>query len=133
MTIEEFIERAIRVPFKDKGRDWSGWDCYGSVYCAFREVKGIILPEYLDYLSTREYAQLKTLIDSVRPTWEEVTNPQVMDVAVFTLSQSPCHVALMIDARNALHAEKKLGTFIEPIDSAVWKKRLEGIYRCKTL
>ena len=62
VTIDEFIVKAIKVPFVDKGREYSGWDCWGSVCCFYRDVKGVILPQYLDYDSSTEYRQLQELI-----------------------------------------------------------------------
>lgn len=129
MTLTEFIQRALLVPFRDKGRDWDGWDCWGSVYCAQREVYGVKLPEYLDYDSTREHEQIRSLIDSAKPAFDYVRTPIAGDIALFTLSGSSLHVALVVDRMNALHAEARLGTFIEPLNSIIWKKRLEGFYR----
>lgn len=129
MTINEFVHWAVGVPFVEKGRDYSGWDCWGSVWCAYRDVYGIFLPKYLDYESTVEYEQLRLLIDHGKKTWVHVTKPQSGDVAVFNISGAPCHVAMVVDGRNALHAERKIGTFIEPLNSIIWKKRLEGFYR----
>lgn len=125
----EFVRRALPVPFVEKGRDFSGWDCYGLVHCAYREIYGVELPAYLEYDSTREYEQLRSLIATAKPLWTPVKDCQVGDVALFTISGQPIHVALVVDRRNALHAESKLGTFLEPIRGVVWGKRLEGIYR----
>jgi hypothetical protein len=52
-----------------------------------------------------------------------------MDVPLFTLGGMPIHVGLMIDHRNFLHCEKKIGTVIERIDSMAWNKRLSGVFR----
>lgn len=129
MTLKEFVRKAIAVPFKEKGRDMEGWDCFGLLYAAYREIKAIELPQYLDYSSTKSYQELKTLIDSARPMWEKVEQSQPMDVAVFNISGMPTHVGLVIDKRNMLHTEHKIGTFLEPIFGAMWGKRLEGVYR----
>ena len=129
MKHKEFVRRSLQVPFVEKGRDFEGWDCWGLVYCYFKQVKRILLPEYLDYSSTTEYRQLKRLINQAKPAWIVVDEPEQGDVAIFNLSGYPTHVALVMDKRNALHAESKVGTFMEPIKGAVWGKRLEGIYR----
>ena len=132
MTLEEFIRKALTVPFKEHGRSYEGWDCYGLVYCAYRDVYGIELPEYSDYDSTKEYEQLHSLINQARPLWESIVNrlsSKQGDVVVFTISRVPVHVGLVINKKAALHCEEKLGTFIEPINGSVWGKRVEGIYR----
>lgn len=132
MDFDEFINKALTVPFLEKGRSFEGWDCYGLIYMAYKEIYGINLPEYLDYNSTNEYEQLKNLINASKPLWEEVNRPQSGDVAVFNLSGSPCHVALIVDKYTALHCESKIGTFIESLKAPMWKKRLDGIYRHNT-
>lgn len=129
MEHNDFIRKSLAVPFVEKGRGFDGWDCWGLVYCYFKHVKMIQLPEYLDYNSTTEYKQLKVLIDNARPSWIAVDKPQQGDIAVFNLSGEPTHIAIIIDNRNMLHAEAKVGTFLEQYTGAVWGKRIEGIYR----
>ncbi len=129
MSHKDFVRKSLAVPFVEKGRDFEGWDCWGLVYCYFKYVRMTILPEYLDYSSTTEYRQLKMLINQAKPAWTQVDEPEQGDVAIFNLSGHPTHVALVIDKRNALHAEMKVGTFMEPIKGVMWGKRLEGIYR----
>lgn len=131
MTFEQFITKALLVPFVEKGRSWDGWDCWGMYRLSCSSIFGIDLPEYLDYDSTQDYLRLKELIDSGRSMFKPVELKRAIlgDAALFTVSGIPCHIAMMTDAKHALHAEKKLGTFIESIYSAMWIKRLEGIYR----
>lgn len=129
MTLKEFVEKALPVPFVEKGRDYSGWDCWGTVFCGHWDVLDISLPEYLDYGTTKDYEQIHSIIQMEKCFWLPSQRPRAMDVALFRISKYQTHVALMVDKRNALHAEHKLGTFIEPIDAAIWRKRLEGIYR----
>jgi len=129
MTLKEFIRKAIAVPFKEKGRSMNAWDCYGLLYTAYREVYGIELPQYLEYDSTIEYKQLNKLITSAMPLWTPVKDLKPMDVALFSISGIPTHVGLVIDKRNMLHAEHKLGTFIEPMFGTIWGKRFVGAFR----
>lgn len=129
MVHKDFVRKSLAVPFVEKGRDFNGWDCWGLVHCYFKEVKGVALPAYLDYDSTTEYQQLESLINQAKPAWVAVAEPEQGDVALFNLSGHPTHVALVIDKRNALHAESRPGTFMEPMNGAMWAKRLEGIYR----
>jgi len=133
MTLNEFILKALCVPFREKGRDYDGWDCYGMLFCAFRDVYGTVLPEYTDHSYKSEYDDLKRLIDKEKAVWEEVKDPQPGDLALFCMKSRHPHVALVISKRQALHAEGNIGTFIENLNSAVWARRLEGFYRIKNL
>lgn len=130
MRLEEFINKALVVPFVEKGRDYSGWDCWGSVFCGYKDVYEVILPEYTGYPSVKDYEALRSLVYAAKPQWMPVTRPQPGDVAFFELPGKFCHVAMVVDHKNVLHVENRVGTFIEKINSCVWGRRLEGIYRC---
>jgi len=131
MTINDFIRKALKVPFKACGRDYEGWDCYGLVRCGYRDVKGVLLPEYSGHSYKDEYDDLKRLIYKEKEQWEEVKDPQEMDIALFSMRSHHPHVALVVNKRQALHAEGNVGTFIENLNSAVWSRRLDGFYRIK--
>jgi len=132
MTLDDFIRRALKVPFLEQGRDYDGWDCWGLVYCAYRDVMGVELPSYtenyhrLDVLGSPSLAKL---IQSQLPYWETVTSPEKMDVAIFRLAGRPVHIGLMVDKNRALHTEVRRGSFVEPIYNVMWRGRLEGLYR----
>jgi cell wall-associated NlpC family hydrolase len=126
--------KALAVPFVDKGRDYTGWDCYGVVYRFFMDVRGINLPSYSsDYTDTGDSAEsrqeLSDLIASKKGRWELVQKPEPMDVVLFTLGGQPIHVGLVIDKKSFLHCERKVGTVVESLNSIAWKKRTEGVYR----
>jgi cell wall-associated NlpC family hydrolase len=134
MTLNEFILKVMAAPFKDKGRDYSAVDCYGLCWLAYRDIFGITLPTYVDeYTDAGESRdsrlELSELIAMKKRKWQEIKDYRPMDVPLFTLGGMPIHVGLMIDHRNFLHCEKKIGTVIERIDSAAWNKRLSGVFR----
>ncbi|HLS19388.1 MAG TPA: NlpC/P60 family protein [Paracoccaceae bacterium] len=134
MTADEFVARALAVPFKGRGRGWGGWDCYGLVRAFAREVQGIELPAFDvgyetagDTLEDREAIQ--AMVESSRPAWHRVERPQAGDVLVLSITGLPIHMGVMVDHRRFLHAEKKLGTVVERLSSPIWAKRIEGAYR----
>lgn len=129
MTHQEFIKKALLIPFKEKGRDYDGWDCWGLVYCYYRDVLGINLPAYLDYSSTKEYEILSNIIETGKPEWTQIITPTVGDVGLFTISGKPVHIAIIVSVHDILHSEEKIGTFIEPFNGSAWNKRLEGFYK----
>jgi len=68
ISIEEFIDRAMDVPFLEHGRDYNGWDCWGLVVCGQRDVYGVKLPDLSNqYSSTRRLQELSILIDKNKP------------------------------------------------------------------
>lgn len=136
MTLEEFVARVLTVPFVEKGRDFDGVDCWGVPYLAFKHVLGIELPSYTERyreVDVRGGKELGAVVRKSLPewerVWERVNNWRPMDLALFLIAGRPVHIGLLIDRRRVLHAEKKIGVFIERIDSTMWAKRLEGVYR----
>ena len=142
MTLNEFVARAVGVPFKPRGRDWNGWDCWGCVVLSFHEILGIELPSYEDQYEdddVRGSARLGELVAAQLGEWAVVplnrdasrpyTFAKPMDVAVFRLHGRPLHTGLVLDQARMLHTEHKIGTVIERLSSPMWAKRLEGIYR----
>lgn len=129
MTKIEFIGKALRVPFADRGRDFDGWDCYGVVYQYYKLVLNINLPLYLDYISTTELDRLSSIIHSNQTDWIQVERPIENDLVLFRIGGMPVHLGVIVNEREMLHSEKKIGTFVEPISGFVWNKRLEGFYR----
>lgn len=134
MTLDEFVTKALSVPFVEKGRGFAGWDCWGVVCVGLWEVAKVYVPSYTDgYDTTRGNEggeQLKRLIAANMESWQPAAQPfRPLDVALFRISGRPIHVGLMVDRARVLHAEEKVGTFIERLSSPMWARRLEGVYR----
>lgn len=136
MTLNDFINKILYVKFEAKGRTYSGIDCYGLPYLAYRDVLGIELPGYIDeYVDAGDTKASRRVINDLiiqqKQNWDLVNKPQAMDVVVFRFSDTETHVGLMIDKNKFIHCEKKINTVVERLNSAKWEKRVEGIYRLK--
>ncbi len=136
MTLNEFITKALNVKFKDKGRDYSGWDCWGPSHCAYKDILGVELPSFIDdYVNAGDTKASRRVIHDIilsqKHNWESVDKPQALDVVLFRFGDTETHLGLMVDKNRFIHCEKKINTVIERIHSAKWKKRIEGIYRLK--
>jgi cell wall-associated NlpC family hydrolase len=136
LTINDFINRILKMPFKEHGRDYSGGDCWSPVYLAYRDVLGIELPSFIDdYVNAGDTKASRRVIHDIilsqKRNWESVDKPQALDVVLFRFGDTETHLGLMVDKSRFIHCEKKINTVIERIDSAKWKNRIEGIYRLK--
>jgi cell wall-associated NlpC family hydrolase len=134
MTMNDFILKAMNMPFVEKGRDYEGCDCFGLVWLGFRDVLGITLPKHTDEYedagtTTESRAHLGGLVVTHKREWEQVKNPSPMDVVLFRLAGQPIHVGLMIDKKNFIHSEKKRGVSIESVNDIRWTLRKEGVYK----
>lgn len=136
MTLAEFISAALLVPFRERGRDYAGWDCWGLVRCAYRDVWGIDLPSwddrYPDGQTTASRDAMKDVVAAATGpagTWARVSGAGVRDVVVLRVTGRPIHVGLMIDAQRFIHAEHRVGSVIETLASPLWARRIDGIFR----
>lgn len=137
ITLAEFIDRAMDVPFVEGGRDYDGWDCWGLVVCCQRDVYGRILPSHSgEYGSTARRDELKALIERDKTEtdlWELVDEPETGCLVLLYLYGRPCHIGVMVDHRNVLHTEAKCNTVTQRIDRTPWRgegyDKVEGYYR----
>lgn len=135
MTLDEFVDRALDVPFEEKGRSYDGWDCYGLIYVAYRDVYGVILPTYTgEYQSTRRREELQALIKKGKMEGWVLNDPhQSGNVALVRMMGCDCHIGLMLSGWDMLHVVDGISAAIEPIDRPPWRdktyNKVEGIYR----
>lgn len=127
MNIEEFARKAITVPFVPHGRGWKGWDCWGLMYMAYKEVRGIGLPRYdKDYQSVKDRALLEALFaHGIESQWKTVTEAQACDGIMYRMNGNVCHVGLAVNDKKMIHTEHGIGTTYENIKTY----NVEGIYR----
>lgn len=133
LSLNQFIERSIEVPYVPFGRDMSGWDCWGLVYCAYKDVRGIELP-LLDkeYSSALDKAEVEAIIKEEEfhgQNWKETVWPELMDLVVLTSTERMCHVGILVEKGWVLHALPGRNTSCERIQSAYWNRRLRGYAR----
>lgn len=135
MELVEFKDRALDVPFVEKGRSFEGWDCWGLVYVAYREVFGISLPAATEeYNSTRRRRELqRALARNKGADWVLADPYEPGDVALVEMLGRNCHVGLMFSDMYMLHVQENIGAVMEQIDRHPWRTdqydKVEGIYR----
>lgn len=127
MTLEQWLQRATRpaVPFVEHGRDYAGWDCYGLLVCAYRDVMSVTVQDYNGYTAVAQYRHLAKLFgDRATSQWKEIDQPQPMASACIYRRGLPIHCGLVIPDGRIVHCEQGVGTIIEPARSL----RIEGYY-----
>lgn len=131
MTIQEFANKAIRqgVRFKQHGNDFDGWDCWGLIVVAYKEIFDVELPHYNEeYNTIKDKNRLFELFHKgAREMFVEIEKERIEpgDVAILLLEGVPIHIGLLIDKNRILHIEFGIDTCIQPLKEF----RVEGFYR----
>ena len=114
MTINEFIIKALQIPYKKWGSDWDGVDCYGIVRLFYKEVYGIKLPDIRTYRWWE--------------SWKKVKELEAGDVLFMNLEEP--HIALYIGNGRILHALKKYGVRVDRYNEKC-RELTKSIWRLK--
>lgn len=132
----------IVVPFKDRGRDLAGWDCWGCCRWVARAQFGLELPSYADDYqgcSVKERRELAALIKGQLGPWREIwrrgldgnepVGERPGDCLLLRQFGADCHVGIVVSAGHMLHAEEGQGTTCEQYRGLRWRSRVMGVYR----
>ena len=122
----------IGVPFLEKGRGLSGFDCWGATRFGLQHGFGIEVPSYTEYYTTtQEGEEIAALIGRESIGWPEVTLPEAQpgDVLILRIKGHPWHCGLVLDPPYFLHAERAAGTVRERWDSLLWARRIVAVHR----
>lgn len=126
--MKNFVNKAIGVPFKDRGRDHTGWDCWGLIWRAYCDVLGLELPCLEDVPALQNW-QAKDIFALVHREHIEVHPGQERPGDVLVFRGLPVHVALVVEPGLMLHVEEGIATCVESYRSVLWRHKLIGIYR----
>lgn len=106
----------VGIPFREKGRDRAGCDCWGCVRLAFLEGKGIELPSYEEgYASIADRAEIRRLFDGAKTAWLRVPHGEErpFDVLLMTILRTD-HVGIVVRPGLMLHMPPRTASVIEP-------------------
>lgn len=128
------------IPFKPRGRDFSGCDCGGLVLLVLKDHFGVTArdteKEYEDghfERMTRDNRQiLEGAIEDAMQEWVPVAREDVKpgDMAVFAPRGVPCHVGVVVSPGRMLHVDQCEGqTCLADIHGLKWGGSFQGYYR----
>lgn len=127
------LDKYIDIPFKELGRDLSGWDCWGCLRYIYQEQFGIPLPSYLGSYETTEDREdiAKQMMEGIKDDWTQVPISNIGDGILFRIQGDPTHVAIAIGMNEMIHTYRGVDTCIENFMMTKWRFRLLGFYRHK--
>lgn len=120
----------LSIPFKEKGRDETGCDCWGILRLIKMNEQNIIVPSYLDcYETTNDRESLSDTINSEKTiSWKEVKEENPFNVLLIRMRGVPMHVGIITQKGWMIHTCRGIGTSHERYDCARWKDKIMGIY-----
>lgn len=122
----------IGVPFKDCGRDYKGFDCWG-LTMEIHRLFGIMLPDYgiksndVASINATYVAQLSS------DDWQELDGPEVPCIVAMKMSpvfpQFVSHVGTCISKHQFININEQIGVHIERFNNRLIGNRIKGFYR----
>ena len=123
----------VGLPFKDKGRDRDGLDCWGLLCLIYAEKAGIILPSYRDdYVTAADHKALESLMQDSVGDWREVSESeaQPLDGVLMRRGGIECHVGVVVKRGYVLHIGAEFNfSRIESYRSMRLEKRISRFMR----
>jgi len=127
------IKDLIGVPYRNKGRDLLGADCWGLLRLFYIHEIGFLLPSYDEfYVDAFDKMATSTAIKEFSNDWTKVDIPQYGDGIKLRLMGHPCHVGVYLGNSEFLHTQTGHNSCIDRLDSVKWRHRIEGYYRHKS-
>lgn len=123
------------LPFKSGGRDFSGVDCWGLIYLAYKTERDIILPTYGDVGAYELIKVVREITKAVKssPLWRPVSElslcPFDVCVMAFVGERQVGHVGLMTSKNKVLHTEAGSNAVYISIDHPSIRERVIGFWR----
>lgn len=135
--IPAWVARYVGLPYRDKGRGPDAWDCWGGVRMVLADVFHVDLPDYRDAYtrSSDRCSVAQAVAAGLAHGWRRVDQGRAGDLIWLNIGRRPWHCGLMVNAHQFLHwpppdkQGRQLLSCVERLDSPVWARRIEGIYR----
>lgn len=132
MTKQKFdTSKYIEIPFKNRGRDFDGCDCWGLARLIYMNEYNISLPSFVDvYKDASEGKRVSEAIVNNKKlvNYVEHVSPEYGDICVFNINGSPAHVGVYVGKQLVLHVLKGTNSCCERLSSVRLKGRVEGFY-----
>jgi cell wall-associated NlpC family hydrolase len=121
-------EKYLGIPYKHRGRDIKGLDCWGFPILAYRD-EGIELIDLENYEQDWSYKGKNLFLDNYYKNWEEQRIPKFFDLILFKNGENVAfHAGIYLNHNDFMHC-CKAGIVISKTTDPKWKDRICGFYR----
>ena len=119
----------IGIPYKQKGRDFDGIDCWGLVRLIYKEEYNVQLPSFVNDYTEDDTIRIQDLVAQYKEGWEQLDEPQEGCVVLFRILGTESHIGVAISSTQFIHAREKYTSAVESFDSTAWKNRVIGYFK----
>ncbi|QIO64771.1 C40 family peptidase [Rhizobium leguminosarum] len=129
------MERFVGIPYVELGRTYEAADCWGVFRLYYRDVRGILLPSYLDEMEGREFRRnnISPLVATEKEhNWDQVDRPETGDAILMRVGRDESHVGVFIGNGQMLHSEGPHPSQIERMGDMRWRSRIAGYFRYRS-
>jgi hypothetical protein len=119
----------IGIPFKDKGRDINGIDCWGLARLIYKQEYNIDLPNFSTDYEENDTLRMQDLIAQYKEGWEKIETPIEGCLILFNIMGSETHIGIAVSDTHFVHSREGMDSAIESFDSFKWNKRISGYYK----
>ncbi|MGO8093230.1 C40 family peptidase [Rhizobium leguminosarum] len=126
------MERFVGIPYVELGRTYEAADCWGVLRLYYRDVRGILLPSYIEEMEGREFRRnhISPLVAGEKDqNWNEVDRPEIGDAILMRVGRDESHVGVFIGNGQMLHSEGPHPSLIERMGDMRWRSRITGYFR----
>lgn len=129
MTEREINEKYLGIPYKHRGRNLDGLDCYGFIIAVYRDWEIELFDIEEEYNEGWAFKSGKNyFIENYHRQWQKVDGPEMLDVVLFHNSKGIVnHGGIVLSDRKFIHC-CKAGVVVSRLIPQ-WLKRLEGFFR----
>jgi cell wall-associated NlpC family hydrolase len=122
----------LSIPYKHKGRDYSGADCYGFILLFYRDVLHKKLYDIEeDYAPDWTFKNKNYFIENYYRHFQKVDVPKLYDMILFQGKQGIAnHGGVVLGYGKFIHCCKE-GVLVDTYTRSGWEKKINGFYRFK--
>lgn len=129
MTEQDITKKYLGVPYKYKGRDLNGLDCWGLFISIYKDLDIQVDDFGIDYTEDWAISGKNYIEENAYLQWEEIDIPKVFDGVLLKSEESlGNHVGIVLSKGKFIHC-CKAGTVISSLKA--FKNKILGFYRFK--
>lgn len=119
----------IGIPYKEKGRDLDGTDCWGLVRLVYEREYNIVLPSFSGEYIQQDVERIQDLLSQYKEGWQHIDQPVEGCVVIFRVLGTESHIGIAVSDTHFLHSREGQDSAIESFNSPQWNKRIVGYFK----